>query len=188
MTNEENSSTKPEKTTEKNETVGKAEKNNKNGQKQPFFQAAIKKIGLGLLFFLIGALVVVLSLYLPSASSLKKAQTEVDRLMPIETEFYALQEEFQTVSTEAGVYKILSNSSLLQIALIENNSSRINQYLRYVEDGIENLDIPEYPELPAAFSSQFTKVKSHAQTDQEKALDELEEFNKDLLLLIDNLE
>lgn len=171
----------------KNESV-KSVKDNKSGQKNPFFQATIKKIGFALLFLLIGALIVVLSLYLPTVSSLKKAQTELDRLIPMEADYISLQEDYQITSTQANVYKILSNTTLLQIALVDNNTSRINQTIRYVEEGLENLSVPEFPDHPAALSSQFSKVKSYVAADRLKAIDALQDFHNDLLLLIDNLE
>lgn len=163
-------------------------KDKKSDQKNPFLQATIKKIGFALFFLLIGALIVVLFLYLPAVSTLKKAQTELDRLVPMEAEYISLQEDYQTTSTQADVYKILSNTTLLQIALADNNTSRINQTIRYVEGGLENLSIPEFPDHPAALYSQFSKVKSYAAADRLKAIDELQDFHNDLLLLIDNLE
>ena len=136
----------------------------------------------------IGALVVVLSLYLPTASGYKKAQTELDRLIPLETEYITLQDDYQTSRTQADVYKILSNTNLLQIALEDNMSSRINQYIRYVEEDLNELSVPKFADLPAELSIQFSKVKSNAEDDRLKAIDELRIFNNDLLLLIDNLE
>lgn len=171
----------------KSELSGKPVKDKKSGQKNQFFQTTVKKIGFAFLFLLIGALAIVLPLYLPSASALKKAQTELDRLIPIETEYISLQENCQTTSTQAGVYKILSNTSLLYIALLDDNSSRINQYIRYVEEDLNNLGVPKFPDLPTELSSQFSKVKSHAVNDRLKAIDELQDFYNDLLLLIDNL-
>jgi len=159
-----------------------------NGEKKSFLQSTIKKIGFALLFLFIGALVIVLSLYLPTANALKTAQTELDRLIPLEAEHISLQDEYQTASTQAGVYKILSNTNLLHIALGENKSSRINQYIRYVEEDLNGLNVPKFPNLPAELSVQFSKVKSHAADDRLKAIDELRIFNNDLLLLIDNLE
>jgi len=186
-TEETSNNVSAERLNKKNESA-KPVKDKKSGQKKPFFQATIKKIGFALLFLLIGALIVVLSLYLPTMSTLKKAQTELDRLMPMETEYISLQEDYQTTSTQADVYKILSNTTLLQIALADNNTSRISQTIRYVEEGLENLSIPEFPDHPAALSSQFSKVKSHAAADRLRAIEELQDFHNDLLLLIDNLE
>jgi len=157
-------------------------------QKKPFLQSTFKKIGFAFLFLFIGVLIVVLSLYLPTASGYKKAQTELDRLIPLETEYIALQDDYQTSRTQAYVYKILSNTNLLQIALEDNKSSRINQYIRYIEEDLNDLSIPKFPDLPAELSVQFSKVKSHAVDDRLKAIDELRVFNNDLLLLIDNLE
>ena len=172
----------------KSEVSGEPVKDKKSDQKNQFFQTTIKKIGFALLFLLIGALAIVLPLYLPSASALKKAQTELDRLIPIETDYLSLQEDFQTASTQAVVYKILSNTSLLHIALLDNNTSRINQYIRYMEEDLNNLSVPKFPDLPSELSAQFSKVKSHADDDRLKAIDELRDFYNDLLLLIDNLE
>ncbi len=160
----------------------------KSGEKNPFLQATIKKIGFALLFLLIGALIIVLPLYLPSASALKKAQTEVDRLQPIETEYIALSEDYQTVSIQAGVYKILSNINLLHIALADNKTSRINQYIRYVEEDLNKLSVPKFPDIPNELAAQFSKVKTHAANDRLKAISDLQDFYNDLLLLIDNLE
>ena len=173
---------------EKSDVLKKPVKDNKSGQKNQFFLTTIKKIGFALLFLLIGALVVVLSLYLPSASALKKAQSELDRLMPIEAEYTSLQEDYQTASTQTDVYKILSNTSLLHMALVDNKTSRVNQYIRYVEEDLNKLIVPKFPDLPTDLSAQFSKVKSHAADDQLKAVDELQDFYNDLLLLIDNLE
>lgn len=159
-----------------------------HGQKKTFLQSTIKKIGFALLFLFIGALVVVLSLYLPIASAFKEAQTELDRLIPLETEHISLQDDYQTAVTQADVYKILSNTNLLHIALEENRSSRIHQYIRYVEGDLNKLSVPKFPDLPAELSVQFSKVKSHAVDDRLQAIDELQIFNNDLLLLIDNLE
>jgi len=163
-------------------------KDKKSTQKKSFFQTTIKKIGFALLFLLIGALIVVLPLYLPSVSALKKAQSEVERLLPIETEYFALQEDYQIVSTQADVYKILSNTNLLNVALVDNKTNRINQYIRYVEEDLTELSVPKFPDLPAELSAQFSKVKSQTANDRLKAIDELQDFYNDLLLLIDNLE
>ena len=171
----------------KNESV-KPDKGGKTEQKNLFFQATIKKIGFAFLFFLIGALTIVLSLYLPSASALKKAQTELDRLIPMEAEYNSLQEEYQITSNKADVYKILSNTSLLYVALVDNKTSRINQYIRYIEEDLNKLSVPKFPDLPTDLSAQFSKVKSHTADDRLRAIDELQEFHNDLLLLIDNLE
>ncbi len=171
----------------KNESV-KPAMNKKPEQKTPFFQATIKKIGFAFLFLLIGALAVVLSLYLPTESTLKKAQTELDRLIPMEAEYISLKADYQAASTQASVYKILSNTTLLQIALVDNKTSRVNQTIRYVEEGLDNLIVPEFPDHPAALSSQFSKVKSYIASDRLKAINELQDFHNDLLLLIDNLE
>ncbi|MCD6576387.1 MAG: hypothetical protein J7K66_00050 [Anaerolineaceae bacterium] len=160
---------------------------NKPGQKNTFLRTTINKVGFALLFLFIGALIVGLFLYLPSASALKKAQSELDQLMPIETEYIALQEDNQIANTRSSVYKILSNASFLAIALKDNNTSRINQYILYIEEDLDNLNVSKFPDLPSELSAQFSKVKSYTVDNRLKAISELQSFHNDLLLLIDNL-
>ena len=188
MKNEETTNSLPAESSNKSDVSEKQAKKKKSEQKNLFLQTTIKKVGFALLFLLIGALTVGLFLYLPSASALKKAQTELDRLLPMETEYIALQEDYQTASTQADVYKILSNTYLLHIALSDNKTSRINQYIRYMEEDLSKLSVPKFPDLSTELSDQFSKVKSYAMGDRLKAIDELQDFNNDLLLLIDNLE
>ena len=187
MKTEESKNNLPAEDPKKSDVSKKPVKDKKSGQKNQFFLTTIKKIGFAFLLLLIGALVVVLSLYLPSASALKNARSELDRLMPMEAEYTSLQEDYQTASTQAGVYKILSNTSLLHIALVDNNTSRINQFIRYIEEDLNKLSVPKFSDLPTDLSTQFSKVKSHVADDRLKAIDELQDFYNDLLLLIDNL-
>lgn len=188
MKTDESPNNLPAEDLKKSDVVKKPVQDKKSEQKNQIFMTTIKRIGFALLFLLIGALVVILSLYLPSASGLKQAQTELDRLVPIETEYISLQEDCQTAKTQASVYKILSNTNLLHIALLDNNTNRINQYIRYVEEDLNKLSVPKFPDLPTELSAQFSKVKSHSSDDRLKAIDELQDFYNDLLLLIDNLE
>ena len=107
--------------------------------------------------------------------------------MPIETEYIALQEDNQIANTRSSVYKILSNASFLAIALKDNNTSRINQYILYIEEDLDNLNVSKFPDLPSELSAQFSKVKSYTVDNRLKAISELQSFHNDLLLLIDNL-
>ncbi|HUV15380.1 MAG TPA: hypothetical protein VMW28_02310 [Pelolinea sp.] len=152
------------------------------------FQAVMRNIGLGLLFLLIGALVVTLALYLPAQSKLTKAQVEVERLAEIETQYNDLQAKFNLVKEQSGVYKTISDASLLQVALTEKDTTKVNQQLRYVEEDLNALGIMDFPEILQRLQSQFSKIKTSAQADSAGALSELDEFYKDLLLLADNLE
>jgi hypothetical protein len=149
------------------------------------FEALITKIGVWLLFLLIGALAVTLALYLPTLTRLNKAQAEVERLTEIETQYNELLPEYGLAKAQSAVYKTISDASLLHTALIENDSTKADQQMRYVEDDLAALNIPEYPEILQRLQSQFNKIKS-ASTNA-AALSELDEFYKDLLLLADNL-
>ncbi|MDO9565555.1 MAG: hypothetical protein Q7J15_02275 [Candidatus Desulfaltia sp.] len=177
--------TNQEKTLEKQEI---ASKNNKSSQTKSFMQDSFKKIGYALLFLLIGALITVLVLYLPTQTGLKAAQAEVDRLQPIETEYLTLVEEHEIVRARSSVYKTLSDTSMLHVALVNNDPNRIDQYIRYVEEDLKNLTVPNFPDLPSSLTSQFAKVTTSAASNHPKAIEELQDFQNDLLLVTDNLE
>lgn len=148
-------------------------------------QALAQKIGLWLLFLLIGALAVTLALYLPTQSKLTKAQAEVERLAAIEAQYNELLPQYQLAQAQTLVYKTISDASLLRAALLENDTSKASQQTRYLEDDLATLNISEYPEILQRLQSQFDKLKSADNTQQ--SLAELDEFYKDLLLLADNL-
>lgn len=149
------------------------------------FEVMTKKVGLWLVLLLIGALAVTLALYLPTLSRLNNAQTEVGRLTEIETQYNKLLPEFELAKSQSAVYKTMSDASLLRTALLENDITKADQQVRYVEDDLAALNIPEYPEILQRLQSQFNKIKS-ASTNA-ASLSELDEFYKDLLLLADNL-
>jgi hypothetical protein len=149
------------------------------------FESLVKKVGLWLLFLLIGALAVTLALYLPAQSKLAKAQVELERLAAIEAQYNDLLPRYELAQAQTLVYKTISDASLLRAALIENDASKASQQLRYVEDDLAALNIPGYPEILQRLQSQFGKLKSADNTQQ--SLKELDEFYKDLLLLADNL-
>ena len=149
------------------------------------FETLITKIGVWLLFLLIGALAVTLALYLPSLTKLNRAQTEVERLTGIEAQYNQLLPEYELAKAQSAVYKTISDASLLRSALLENDTTKADQQTRYVEDDLAALNIPEYPEILQRLQSQFNQIKS-ASTNA-AALTALDEFYKDLLLLADNL-
>jgi hypothetical protein len=149
------------------------------------FETLITKIGVWLLFLLIGALAVTLALYLPTLTKLNRAQTEVERLTGIEAQYNQLLPEYELAKAQSAVYKTISDASLLRTALLENDTTKANQQMRYVEDDLAALNIPEYPEILQRLQSQFNQIKS-ASTNA-AALTALDEFYKDLLLLADNL-
>ena len=157
-------------------------------KKKSLFNTTFRKIGFAFLFLFIGALLVSLALYLPARSSLLHAQTELERLQPIETEYISLQEEFDTINSRSKVYKILSNVNLLQVALLENETNRLNQFIGYVEDDLAKLELSDYPDLSVSLSNQFNKVSAKVVSDPAGAIEELQKFHNDLLVLIDNLE
>ena len=150
-------------------------------------QAVLKQIGLGLLFLAIGSITVLLAFYLPASKALKDAQTEVGRLTPIETQYLDLQQTHAKVQAQVLVYKIMSNASQLQTALIDNDSDRTSQYLGYIEEDLSQLEISDFPDLPTSLLTQFNKVKTNISSDRLTAIEELQDFYQDLLLLTDNL-
>jgi len=174
-----------EKAAEKEEKILK---NKKPSQTKAFMQDSLRKIGFALLFFLIGALLIGIALYLPTQTNLKTARAEVDRLQPIEADYLVLVEEHDIIQARSGVYKTLSDTSLLHAALVNNESYRIKQYIRYVEEDLNNLIIPNFPDLPSALINQFAEVTTAAASNHTKAIDKLQDFQSDLLLAIDNLE
>ena len=119
-------------------------------------------------------------LYLPARSDLNAAQNELDRLLPMES-------EFKEASIKAAIYEILSNVSNMQIALIEGESNRAGQYANYIEDDLAHLSIDEMSDITDALSNQFSSVSTLVESDPAAALDGLQDLKNDLLLLIDNI-
>ena len=152
------------------------------------FQSFATKVGLYVLFLALGALAVTLALYLPTAGKLTKAQAEVERLTAIEAQYTELQADYSKVKEQAGVYKTISDTSLLEVALTGKDTTKANQQLRYVEGDINALQITDFPEILQRLQSQFLKIKTNASGNQPKALEELGKFYTDLLLLADNLD
>ena len=149
-------------------------------KKKSLFNRALQKVGYALLFFFIGALVVGLVLYLPTKSDLNTAQSELDRLLPMEAEFVE-------TSTKAGVYKILSDVSNMQMALIEKDENRAGQYANYIIDDLAELSIEGKTEIIDSLSSQFSTLSKTTNLNSTAVLEGLQDFRNDLLSLIDNL-
>ncbi len=160
----------------------------KKAKNKPFgIQTVLQQIGLALLFLAIGALAITLAVYLPTTRELQTAQSELERLIPIETQYLELQSSHDTALVKAMVYKLMSNTNRLQEALAETNSERINQYLIYIEEDLDELVISELPEVPTNLSAQFEKIKSKIDSNPTTAASDLQDFYNDLLLLADNL-
>lgn len=159
----------------------------KTKKKPSGFQSMLKQIGLALLFLAIGALAIVLSVYLPTTRKLQTAQSELERLIPIETQYIELQSSYDKAQAQAMVYKLMSDTNRLQEALAEDNSERINQYLIYLEEDLGELVISDLPDVPTNLNAQFEKIKSKISSSPTTAADELQDFYNDLLLLADNL-
>jgi len=152
------------------------------------FQTLVNTITLALACLVIGALVVLLGLYLPKLSEFNKAEKELVRLVEVETKYTALQSDYTKTKEQAGVYKTISDTSLLEVALTTNDTTKASQQLRYVEEDLNALQIADFPEILHRLQSQFQKIKFSAVGDPAKALEALGEFYTDLLLLADNLE
>jgi protein subunit release factor A len=152
------------------------------------FQSIVNKVTLVLVSLVIGALAIILALYLPALTKLNKAEKEMERLAGIEAQYTELQANFSKVKEQSSVYKTISDTSLLETALTINDTTKVNQQLRYVEEDLKAMQIADFPEILQRLQSQFLKIKSAASGNQPKALEELGKFYNDLLLLADNLE
>ena len=157
-------------------------------QKEKGGSLLLQKIGLSLLFLLIGALAVTLALYLPAASQLRDAQSEVARLTAVEEEYTKLQADYSRASRQSAIYKAISSMGLLESALLSEDSTRINQQLRYVQDDLERLEADDFTEVQQRLTTQFGKVRSSASSDPAAAINELRALLNDLLLFADTLE
>lgn len=168
----------------------KKPKNEKSsgGEKGSNFQVLVKKVGYAFLFLLIGMLIITLTLYLPAASDLREARAELERLTTVEAEYAELREQFTSLQQKAIVYKVISDSSFLETALNGNDTTRISQQLRYIEEDLDQLQIPEFPEVKQRLDRIFSQIRTSATSDLQEAQDDLKVFLNDLLLLVDNLE
>ena len=186
-TNPGEANAKPEDKTGVKEQPVKQEKP-KEKKKKTAFQAVLKQSGLALLFLMIGMLAILLALYLPTFRKLQTAQSELDRLVPIETQYLALQQSSEVNEAKSLVYKLMSNTSRLIEAVNDNNSARISQYVIYIEEDLSQLEISDLPELTSNLSTQFSKISASITSSPTTTADDLEDFYNDLLLLADNLE
>jgi hypothetical protein len=141
----------------------------------------------GTLFLVIGMLAILLALYLPASSQLKKAQTELERLAPIETQYLELQTSFSNQQAQSLVYKIMSNTSQLKEALAEADANKAAQQLTYIQEDLGRLELNEFPDLPTSLTAQFEKVKTAVNGQSTSAITETEKFYNSLLNLSDNL-
>jgi hypothetical protein len=151
------------------------------------FQSIVNTITLVLVCLVIGALGILVPLFLPLRAKLNTAQAELTRLSTVEAQFNEQQTSFTRAKEQVSVYKTISDTSLLEAALTSNDTTKVNQQLRYVEEDLNGMQIPEYPEILARLQSQFLKIKSSTSSSSSQALIDLGEFYKDLLLLADNL-
>ena len=165
----------------------KKEKTAKSG-----FSTLVEKVAYALLFLLLGALAVTLAVYLPAASKLKTAQAELERLVPVETQYYQLQEAYGQVETLGVLNKLMGNTALARQALESGDANRAGQYLSYIEEDLRGLEVPAFPDMPASLIAQFEKAKALAASstaaDRTRAIAELQNFYNDVLTLANNIQ
>jgi len=178
---------KSEKSNSTPEIAKPAEKEAPKKQAPSKLKGALRQVGIWVLCLLIGALAVALPLYLPTRSQLQQALSDVERLSEIERQYNELLPKYQLTKDQATLYKTLSDALILRAAVENKDTTKINQQLRYLEDDLSQLEVPDFPEILQRLQGQFSKVKSAIPSESEKALAELDEFYKDLLLLADNL-
>lgn len=152
------------------------------------FQVVLKQVGLALLFLVIGMLGILLALYLPASRDLKNAQTELERLVPIETQYVELQQSSAKTEQQGLVYKLMSETTQLRSALDESDNNKVTQYLTYMEEDLSQLDLSQFPDLPTSLSSQFEKIKTSISSTPTSAVSEVDKFYNSLLTLSDNLQ
>jgi len=146
-----------------------------------------KKVGYSLLFLIVGMLIVALALYLPTRSDLTKAQNELVRLSEIESQYNELQKDYANLEKRTQVYKLISDSALLEPALLQQENTRVSQQLRYMERDLSQLEIPNFAEVKERLESTFSKIQQASTSDLKSARETLQIFISDLLLLVDNL-
>ncbi len=148
----------------------------------------LQQAGLALLFLVIGMLAILLAFYLPAANQLKQAQTELDRLVPMETQYIELQGVYAEIQAQTLVYKMMSNTSQLKEALTDKDTNKVTQQLTYIEEDLSQLELSNFPDLPASLITQFEKVKTSISSSSTTAGSEVEKFYNALLNLSDNLQ
>lgn len=147
-----------------------------------------KKVGYSLLFLIVGMLIVTLALYLPTRSDLTEAQNELERLSEIESQYNELQNDYSILQKRVQIYKLITDSALLEPALLQEDGTRISQQIRYIEEDLSQLEIPNFSEVKERLESTFSEIRQASTSNLETALEELQVFISDLLLLVDNLE
>ncbi len=152
------------------------------------FKEKIRPALMGVAGLALGALLVFLALYVPENTRLNWANTEIERLQKVEAEYTTLQTSHAQLQNQALVYKLLTNTSVARIAVLDNDTQRIDQVFSFIEEGIKSLNLPAFPNASANLSSQFDKVKGALATNRLTAIDQLQVLFNDLLLLANNLE
>jgi hypothetical protein len=157
-------------------------------KKASAFQVVLKQVGLALLFLVIGMLGVLLALFLPASRDLKDAQTELERLVPIETQYVELQQSSAKIEQQGLVYKLMSETTQLRSALDEGDSNKTTQYLTYMEEDLSQMDLSQFPDLPTSLTDQFNKIRTSISSTPTSAVSEVDKFYNSLLTLSDNLQ
>lgn len=138
--------------------------------------------------FLLGALLIFVAFYVPENTRFNWATSEIERLKGVEAEYSALQSAHAKLQDQALVYKLLTNVSIARVAVLDNNTQRIEQVFAFIEGGIASLKLPSLPSAPANLQAQFTRVKASLPSNRLTTIDELQVLFNDLLLLANNLE
>lgn len=157
-------------------------------KKESRLNSIARKAGYALLFLIVGMLIITLALYLPARNDLTDAQNELERLSNIESQYNELQNDYSSLLKREQVYKLISDSALLESALLQEDRTRISQQIRYMEEDLSQLEIPDFPEVKERLESTFLEIQQASTSDMETTQEELQVLISDLLLLVDNLE
>jgi hypothetical protein len=179
---------------QENQTIKAQAKADTKVKKNTFFQKALRQVLAAILFLAIGAGLIYFMVYQPASKELAIQKAEVTRLQDIESQYNALQTDYNTLNTKhavavtlVNIYQIQNNVNIARMALMDGNDTRLSIALGYVEKDIETLDIGEFPEK-IDLTSRVNTIKGYLPDEPQKALQELESLFDDLLLLANNLE
>lgn len=176
------------------------------------FNNFLRAVGVGALLIILGAAAMLFAVYQPRVNDLTgqiktlqanvtaadakttAANTEVDRLKSVEadltkakSDLAALQVELDKVSAKKSVYEIQSNVNTARIALLNNDSARAEQSIKYLIQNLGSLAVPAFPDITKNLETRLTGIQTTITTDKTKALTDLEALFNDLVLLADNI-
>lgn len=198
-------------TSHEGEKIVEETKKTKEPKKRSRFVSFLIALLAGVVLVAIGAGVVYFGVYMPKINALTAnanttmaelatASAEVLRLKGVESTLTAnltkAEQEIDTMSTDLekaeslrSIYQIQSNINVARLALskAEPDASGAAQAVEYIINNIQNLTVPAFPGTSENLETRLTGIRTNITTDTAKALADLDELYRDLLLLADNV-